>query len=203
MPLLGTGKERRRAASATDTGGVGEISDPYLILGLERDADASAIKSAFRALARNSHPDLHPDDGDAEERFKEIQAAYAVLSDPVKRHLFDSGRLGFDARQVDVSQIGLDEILGGLFAPLPRARRKPGGLGGWLQSRRGAVEETDPAGEEAAGITVRVPARALSAGGTVSVTLRGGKVSFAIPPRTEPGALLRLGDGTTVRVLSA
>ncbi|MCP4035512.1 MAG: DnaJ domain-containing protein, partial [bacterium] len=56
--------------------------DPYATLGVARDADERAIKRAYRQLAQQHHPDRNPDDHVAEERFKEISAAYAVLSDP-------------------------------------------------------------------------------------------------------------------------
>ena len=55
--------------------------DYYEVLGLDRDADEKALKNAFRRLARKYHPD-RSDEPDAEDRFKEIQEAYAVLSDP-------------------------------------------------------------------------------------------------------------------------
>ena len=59
------------------------------MLGVTRDADQKAIKDAFRALALKYHPDRNKEAG-AEERFKEIAAAYAVLSDPTKRSAYDA-----------------------------------------------------------------------------------------------------------------
>ncbi len=63
--------------------------DPYEVLGIARDASADEIKSAYRRLARRYHPDVNPNDPAAEEKFKEIGSAYAVLSDPDKRRRFD------------------------------------------------------------------------------------------------------------------
>lgn len=63
--------------------------DYYKILEVDRNADEKAIKSAFRRLARKYHPDLNPGDKAAEARFKEINEANEVLSDPEKRKLFD------------------------------------------------------------------------------------------------------------------
>jgi molecular chaperone DnaJ len=63
--------------------------DPYEVLGVPRDASADEIKSAYRRLARKYHPDVNPGDHEAEEKFKEIGSAYAVLSDPDKRARFD------------------------------------------------------------------------------------------------------------------
>lgn len=63
--------------------------DPYEVLGVARNASADEIKSAYRRLARRYHPDVNPNDPTAEEHFKEVGAAYAVLSDPQKRARFD------------------------------------------------------------------------------------------------------------------
>ena len=64
----------------------------YDTLGVEEDASAREIKKAYRKLARKHHPDRNPDDPDAEERFKEIQEAYSVLSDEEKRQQYDAQR---------------------------------------------------------------------------------------------------------------
>jgi DnaJ-class molecular chaperone len=59
--------------------------DYYQVLGVARGASLADIKKAYRKLARKHHPDLNPGDKAAEARFKDIQEAYAVLSDPKKR----------------------------------------------------------------------------------------------------------------------
>jgi molecular chaperone DnaJ len=64
--------------------------DPYDLLGVARDADADAIKKAYRRLARQLHPDVNPDP-EAQEQFKQVTAAYEVLSDPQKRAAYDRG----------------------------------------------------------------------------------------------------------------
>ncbi len=66
-----------------------EKRDYYEVLGVERGADAGAIKSAYRRCAKQYHPDVNPGDKTAEERFKEAAEAYEVLSDPDKRALYD------------------------------------------------------------------------------------------------------------------
>lgn len=71
-----------------------EYKDYYRILGVDRNATDKEIKRAFRRLARQHHPDMNPDDPHTEERFKEINEAYEVLSAPEKRSRYD--QLGMD-----------------------------------------------------------------------------------------------------------
>src|ERR1700730_16785127 len=71
-----------------------EFRDYYKTLGVERGASQADIKSAYRKLARKYHPDVNPNNKDAEARFKEINEAYQVLSDPAKRKKYDE--LGAD-----------------------------------------------------------------------------------------------------------
>jgi curved DNA-binding protein len=71
-----------------------DYKDYYKILGVDKNADEKAIKAAYRKLARKHHPDMNQNDPKAEERFKEINEAHEVLSDPEKRAKYD--RLGAD-----------------------------------------------------------------------------------------------------------
>ena len=65
--------------------------DHWAVLGLNPGADAAALKRAFRAQARRWHPDLNGNDPVAEERFKQVNEAYAVLSDPGRRRAWEAG----------------------------------------------------------------------------------------------------------------
>ncbi|MBA2580648.1 MAG: molecular chaperone DnaJ [Thermoleophilaceae bacterium] len=67
------------------------VKDPYKTLGVERKASDEDIKKAYRKLAREYHPDRNPDNASAEDRFKEVQEAYSILSDTDKRKQYDSG----------------------------------------------------------------------------------------------------------------
>jgi DnaJ-class molecular chaperone len=75
------------------------MKDPYEILGVERSASEKAIQAAYRKLAKQHHPDVNPDKPSAEARFKEISAAYALLSNAEKRARFDRGEI--DAEGVE------------------------------------------------------------------------------------------------------
>src|SRR5690242_2300529 len=118
----------------------------YDTLGVSKSASADEIKKAYRKLARQYHPDRNPGDAAAEERFKEVQTAYDVLSDDDKRKAYDrfgstNGRVGggpggpqninFDFGDFDLGNLG--DLFGGMF----------GGGGTRAQQRRQPVRGAD------------------------------------------------------------
>jgi molecular chaperone DnaJ len=118
-----------------------ELKDYYQILGVKRDADDKEIKSAYRKLARENHPDLHGGDKEAERRFQEINEAYEVLSDADNRQKYDQldshwrQPAGAQARTDPGSQYDLSDLFGGgddgqsyfenLFRTAGRQRARP------------------------------------------------------------------------------
>jgi molecular chaperone DnaJ len=107
------------------------VRDPYDILGVDRSATQDEIKAAFRRLASQHHPDKNPGDDGAHHRFKEINAAYQILSDPQKRAAFDrfgEAAMGTAGGQpgnpfaggvpFDVSELNIDGFFGDLLGAL-------------------------------------------------------------------------------------
>src|SRR3954465_11003027 len=92
----------------------------YESLGVSKDASQEELKKAYRKLVREVHPDRNPGDEAAEARFKEVQSAYDVLSDPEKRKQYDrlgatNGRTAPGGTTFDFGAFDLGDIFGGLF----------------------------------------------------------------------------------------
>lgn len=195
--------------------------DYYAVLGVPRDADDVAIKKAYRKLARTHHPDANPGDPTAEQRFKDIGEAYAVLSDTEQRQRYDAIRaMGSGARFTAGGASaggpeGFEDLLGNLFGGgtgrSQRVRFTTSGRGGpgagayddLLQDilRNAGTAGGSPGGApggrgrdvEAA---VRIPLRQALRGTQVrlGVNERGGQrpVTARIPPGIKDGQKVRL-----------
>src|SRR3954454_12752084 len=113
------------------------VKDLYGTLGVAKGASQDEIKKAYRKLARQYHPDANPGDASAEERFKDVQGAYDVLSDPEKRKQYDRfgssngrgpGPGGVNFEGFDLGDLG--DIFGGLFGGRGPGQQQPRGQRG-------------------------------------------------------------------------
>jgi len=189
-----------------------EYKDYYKILGVSRNATQKEIKQAYRRLARKYHPDVNPGDKEAEERFKEINEAYEVLSDPEKRRKYDAlgaqweqwRRMGGDPNAFDWSRWfaqrpGMEGVwveygdLGDLFSDFFRAIF--GGVGSrprttaWWTTRR-AQRGRDY--EQPVQITLEEAFH----GTTRMLQVNGRRLEVKIPPGVKTGSRIRLaGEG--------
>lgn len=178
--------------------------DYYQTLGVNRDADADAIKQAFRAKARKLHPDVS-DDPDAGKKFSELNAAYEVLSEPEKRAKYD--RVGHEryvsgipeqqarAQDVDFGDLGsiIDAMFGGgggggFGSGFGGFRSQPGGASG--QHRRPAPKGKD------LHLGLRVTLHDVFAGATKTLSVPSGdgykSIEVKVPRGVKAGATLRL-----------
>ena len=116
-----------------------EKRDYYEVLGVSKTATDAEIKKAFRQQAKKYHPDIHPGDKECEEKFKEAQEAYAVLSDPDKRRQYDQfGHAAFDgtgggAGGFDFSGMDMGDIFGDIFGDFFGGGRNSGRRNGPAQ----------------------------------------------------------------------
>lgn len=173
------------------------MKDPYSVLGVAKTASADEVRKAYRRLAKQNHPDLHPGDKDAEARFKEISAAHSLLSDAEQRKRYDAGEIdasgqekaprGFyrdhagqaGGRKYDrgfnpEDMQGFGDIFSDLFGR--------GGFAGGMGGRGGTVA-----------FTLSIPFLVAARGGKQGIQLPDGrKLELSIPEGAEDGETLLL-----------
>jgi curved DNA-binding protein len=180
--------------------------DYYDILGVNKKASDEEIKRAYRKMAMKYHPDRNPNKKEAEERFKEINEAYAVLSDQEKRKQYDTfGAEGFHRRftQEDIFRgFDFDEILSGLFGGRGRREFRFGGRGGFdfgdFFSGQGGYQDTGRMPQKGEDILyeLSISLEEAASGGEKRVSYRKNgrieEVSVRIPKGIPTGKKLRL-----------
>jgi DnaJ-class molecular chaperone len=198
------------------------MRDPYDVLGVPRSADAAAVKSAYRKLAKKLHPDANKSDPKASQRFGELNTAYEILSDDGKRKAFDRGELDAEGKPRFRGFEGFRGQPGGGFRaedfesmfPGGSFRRggRSGGFGGIEDVLKGMfggaaaggrrtgfdthVDMEDfaasPAGRDVA-VPLTIPLAEAAKGGTRRVRLPNGKeVDVKIPAGLADGQQIRL-----------
>src|SRR4030042_4593600 len=180
--------------------------DYYETLGVSKNASNEEMKRAYRKLAMKYHPDRNPNKKEAEERFKEINEAYAVLSDKEKRKQYDTfGAEGFQQRftQEDIFRgFDFDEILSNLFGGRGRRESRFGGRSGVdfgdFFGKQGGFRDTGrmPQRGEDVVYEIAISLEEAASGGEKRISYRkNGKVeevSVKIPRGIASGKKLRL-----------
>lgn len=176
------------------------MTDPYATLGVAKTADDKEIRSAYRRLAKQYHPDHNPDDAKAEEKFKAISKAYEILGDKEKRARFDRGEI--DAEGQERAPFGGQGFGGGGFAGGPHGFSGQQGfqsnedLGDFFSNMFGGggfrASSRARRGEDLHGdLTVSFEQAAL--GDKKEIDLgTGQQISVTIPPGVEEGMTLRV-----------
>jgi curved DNA-binding protein len=176
-----------------------DYKDYYKILGVPKSASEADVKRAYRKLARDHHPDRHPGDKKAEERFKEINEAYEVLGDPDKRRKYDQlgsryqewQRMGGDPRgfnwgQGNVRVEDLDDLFGGQFSDFFTSI-----FGGdAARGRRANVRGRD------VDQNVEISLEEAFHGATLTFQKNGKHIEVKVPPGVKTGSRVRVaGEG--------
>lgn len=190
------------------------MSDPYTLLGVSKDASQSDIKKAYRKLAKTLHPDLNPGKPDVADKFKEVTAAYDLLSDENKRARYDRGEIdekgneragfgfnpngqgtwhtsggGFSGFGSSASGANFDfaDLFGGAYGGKAQGFDFSDLFGGMKTSRNFKQKGQD------INYAMQVSFTEAALGAVKEVVLTGGKrIKVKIPAGTDDGAVLRL-----------
>lgn len=164
----------------------------YETLGVNKNASSDEIKKAYRRLARQYHPDINKEKG-AEEKFKEINAAYEILSDEQKRKQYDTygdsifGGQSFSDFSRSAGGVNLDEILKNLFGGGFAGGGARGGFGGFRGGFGGFNEE-----DLDINTSINIPFELGILGGEHSVNFNGENIKIKIPHGIKDGEKLRI-----------
>ena len=199
-----------------------QTKDFYDVLGVDEDASQEEIKKKYRTLARKHHPDRNPDDPNAEEKFKEIQKAYSVLSDEEKRQQYDAqrrfggggfggggggrgawGQAGGGGPEVRFEQGNFDDAFGGRGGGLGdifenffgggAQTRGQNPFGGGQQQRQQRQRRGRQGGGQDIETTLRLSFQEALKGGRKQVKLPSGKsIRLKIPKGVRDGFKIRL-----------
>ncbi|MBV8681677.1 MAG: J domain-containing protein [Caulobacteraceae bacterium] len=186
--------------------------DPYKELGVARGASADEIRKAFRKLAKKLHPDANPGDKAAEERFKQVSAAFDIIGDEEKRRKFDAGEIDADGRETaraygpnpfgegaggfrsaNFEGVDLNDILGEMFGGRGGGQR---GFGGGFQGGGGF-----PSRGSDVRATLEIDLEEAIAGAKRRISFSDGRtLDVSIPKGAHEGQVLRLrGQGSPGR----
>lgn len=185
--------------------------DLYEVLGVKRNASESEITKAYRKLAREHHPDRNPGDKQAENRFKDISAAYEVLSNKEKRAQYDQfghvgpgmppngpggfhfGGGGSEGFHTNIDPETAQRLFGDIFGAFGGESESPfgnifGGRGSGARSRgRARRHAPEPVHSQ-----ITVPFERAALGGSVSLSVDGREIQLKIPAGIEDGKTMRL-----------
>jgi molecular chaperone DnaJ len=187
--------------------------DYYQTLGVSKQASATEINKAYRKLARDLHPDKHPNDKTTEERFKEIGEAYAVLSKPSEREKYDSVRAyaSGGARFTGASggpsaaSGGFQDLFGGLFGQRTSDQDFQDIFSVFSQYQTGTADPRDraakfsPTAPTQKTIKVKIGYAELVFGTKIRIKAPWGKsYTIKIPAFCEPGKVFRIKNDTGI-----
>ena len=199
------------------------MRDPYQVLGVGKSASADQIKAAYRKLAKTLHPDLNPGNKKVEERFKDVSAAYDLLSDPEKKRRYDAGEIdasgaerpqhayyrtyadgrrgGKYREHMGAEGFGFEDLINDLFRGTGAGMGPGAGgaAGGGMGGRGRGPGGRAPGGQDVS-YTLNVPFLDAVNGGAVRLTLASGKtLDVTIPGNAKDGEVMRLkGQGAAV-----
>lgn len=183
--------------------------DPYSTLGVRSTASLEDIKKSYRTLARAHHPDLKPGDKISEERFKDISSAYDLLSDPIKRRMFDSGEIdamgnkragfgtsrGYDSykRNANTGAGGTGPGASGPGATGPHGGARKSPFSNFFKDRQSNAHQSIKAKGADVSYTLKVSFLDAACGVEKNVRMTSGKtLKVRIPAGTQTADVLRL-----------